>query len=233
MNNLKEQINKSTPWNCIQINEFFNFADLCLTDQGKQLNIQDNDIDYSIEYGVEADDIMAVCPKFFPNSEVILVTIDKDVSQCLFYDNCKIFNPNLVSATNKAEKGYYVIESDPLSIIQKKVRSGDKSDNIIVNKKKDTEKDIEIRELIINMLNMPKWLEDPVIDGLNNLKWNKKLYRDILPFQNSLAKKFATIYNSNQIRTFEESVKRHNLKEKMRKEKQRLRYKNKREKAKL
>lgn len=213
INKLTKQLNESTPWNVLQINNFANFCDLVLTNEGQKFNIEEHDIDYATEYGLEADDLMAVAPKVFSDHEVILVTIDKDINQCLFYSNVKIFNPNLVSATNKAKKGFYVIEKDPLKVIQKKVKSGDVGDNIIVDKNNDTEREVEIREFIINLLNLPEWVEEPIIKSLKNLDWNKPLKRDKLPFQNSLAKKFDRIYEKNDLRTYEESLKRHEIKD--------------------
>lgn len=229
INKLEKQLNDSTDWEFLQLNNMVNFADLCLTEEGKKFNIEGYDIEYSKEYGLEADDIMAVVPKVFPNHEVILVTIDQDISQCYYYDNVKIFNPNLVSATNKAKKGFYVYEKDPLGVIQKKVRSGDSGDNILVDKRNDTERDVEIRELIINLLNLPQWVEEPIVHELKNIKWDKKVCYEKLPFQNSLAKKFDTIYSKKDVRTWEESVKRHELKEEQKKAKARERSKKKRE----
>lgn len=232
INKLEKKLNDSTNWNFIQLNNMFNFADLIHTKEGKKFNIENYNIDYSTEYGFEADNIMAICPKVFSDFEVVIVTIDKDISQCLYYDNCKIFNPNLVSATNKAKKGFYVIENDPLGVISKKIRLGDKGDNILVDKNNDTERDVEIRELIINLLNMPNWVETPIIEELKALDWNKKIKYDKLPFPNSLAEKFNTIYDKKQVRTYEESLKNHKLKEEKRKAKQRERYKLKKQKNK-
>lgn len=213
INELEEQLQESTNWNFIQFNKKFNFADLCLTLQGETLKIECYDIDYSIEYGLEADDVMALAPKVFHDHEVILVATDQDLHQLYYYKNLKIFNPKLKSATNKAKKGYYVIENAPLKIISKKVRTGDVSDNILVDKKNDTIMDADIRRFIIDMVNMPKWLEMPIIEGLKNLEWGNSICYEKLPFQNSLAKRFDTVYEHKNMRTMEESIARHCLKE--------------------
>jgi len=212
INELEEQLQNSTNWNFIQFNKQFNFADLVLSEQGEEFKIQDYDLDYSIEYGLEADDIMAMAPKVFPDHEVVLVATDQDLHQLYYYDNLRIFNPKLKSTTNKAKKGYYVVEKEPLKIISKKVRTGDVSDNILVDKKKDTTKDVEIRRFIIDMLKMPAWIEEPMIEGLQNLEWNSDIDYNNLPFQNSLAKKFDKIYDQSYVRTWEESMVRYCLK---------------------
>ncbi len=213
INKLEDQLQESTNWNFIQFNKEVNFADLCLTKKGIEFEISDYDLDYSIEYGFEADDIMALAPKVFPDHEVILVATDQDLHQLYFYDNLKIFNPKLKSPTNKAKKGFYVVENDPLKIISKKVRTGDVSDNILVDKKNDTVRDVELRLFIISMIGMPDWLETPIINGLEDLEWDDKICYQLLPFQNSLAKNFDKIYDLKNIRTLEESMLRHLLKE--------------------
>ena len=209
---LEDDLEESSGWNCLQFNKIFNFADLCLTKEGQEFEIEDYDIDYGIEYGLESDDIQALVPKVFPDHEVVLVTIDQDISQLYHWKNIKVFNPNLQSPTNKAKKGYYVIENDPLGVISKKVRTGDKSDNILIDKPHDTERDVDIRRFIIGMLDMPDYIETPIISGLKNLDWNKKVDYQNLPFPNSLAKKFDSIYETNNVRTWEESVERDLLK---------------------
>ena len=106
INRLERQLDKYTNWHVLQLNNAFNFADLCLTDEGQELNIEDYDIDMATEYGIECDDIMAVAVKYFKNyDEIVLMTIDEDISQLVYYKNVKIFNPNLKSPTNKANKG--------------------------------------------------------------------------------------------------------------------------------
>ncbi len=213
INGLERKLHESTNWNFLQLNNAFNFADLCLTEEGQEFDIESYDIDYGIEYGIESDDIQALAPKIFPDHEIVIVTIDKDCSQLYHHKNVKIFNPNLQKPSNKAVKGYYEIVDDPLGIIAKKVRLGDVSDNILIDKPNDTERDVDIRRFIIDMLSMPDYIEKPIISGLKNLDWNKKVDYENLPFPNSLGKKFDTIYDQSGLRTWDESVERHLLKE--------------------
>lgn len=231
INKLEKQLNESTNWHFVQLNNIFNFADLCLTDEGQKFKIENNDIDMAKEFGIESDDIQSVACRYFKDKEVILCTIDEDLSQLTYYSNVKIFNPNLKSPTNKAKKGFYKIVEEPLKIFSKKVRLGDVSDNILVDKHHDSVKDVEIRQLIIDLLHLPSFVENPIINALESLELDKKTQYDKLPFQNSLAKKFDTIYDKKEIRTWEESVKRHELKEQKRLEKQREQYQKKKVKV--
>ena len=232
INKLERQLNNSTNWYFIKLENIFNYTDLILSDDGQRLKIEDyDDISYDKEFSCESDDIQAVACRYFHDKEVILVTIDEDLSQLVYYNNTKIFNPNLKSPTNKAKKGFYKIIDEPLKIKSKKIRLGDKSDNILVDKKKDSVRDVEIRQLIIDLIKLPNFVENPIINALNELDWNKEVHYDKLPFQNSLAKKFDTIYDQKNIRTMKESITRHELKEKLRLEKQRANYKKKKEKV--
>ena len=233
MNKLERQLNNSTDWHFIKLEETFNYADLVLTDIGENLEIEKfGSVSYDKEFGIESDDIQAVCPKFFKDKEVILVTIDADLDQLTYNSNCKIFNPNLKSPTNKAKKGFYKIINKPLQIITKKVRSGDISDNIIVDKNNDTERDIEIRKCIIDLLKLPDFVEKPITTALQELDYNKKVLYEELPFQNSLAQKFDTIYESKDIRSWDQSVKAHEGREEKRKAKAREAYAKKKAKEK-
>ena len=235
MNKLENQLDISTNWHFIKLEEAFNYADLVLTDVGEKFKIEEfGSLPYDTEFGIESDDIQAVTPKFFKDKEVILVTIDEDLSQLVYYKNCKIFNPNLKSPTNKAKKGFYKIIDKPLQIITKKVRSGDNSDNILVDKKNgtDTDRDVEIRRFIINLFHLPDFVEKPILKALQELDYNKEVLYDQLPFQNSLAQRFDTIYESKDIRTWEQSVKVHKLREEKRKAKAREAYAKKKAKQK-
>lgn len=233
MNKLEIQLDDTTNWHFIKLEDMFNYADLVLTEVGEDLELEKfGSIDYDKEFGIESDDIQAVAPKFFKNKEVILVTIDEDLSQLVYYKNCKIFNPNLKSPTNKAKKGYYKIIDKPLQIITKKVRLGDVSDNILIDKKKDTERDVEIRRSIIDLLHLPDFVEKPILKVLEGLDYNKKILYDQLPFPLSLGKKFDTIYDSKDIRTWEQSVEAHEKRIEKKKAKARENYAKKKAKEK-
>lgn len=220
INNLETQLNDSTNWHFIKLENIFNYADLALTDEGQRLKIEDyGNFSYDKEFSIESDDIQAIACKYFNDKEVILVTIDEDLSQLYYFSHVKIFSPNLKSPTNKAKIGFYKVVNEPLNIIAKKVRLGDKSDNILVDKHHDTTRDVEVRQFIIDLINLPDFIEYPIVHALNKLDWDKKVQYSQLPFQNSLAKKFDKIYEQDKIRTWEESVERHELKEKIKKEK--------------
>jgi 5'-3' exonuclease len=108
---------------------------------------------------IEADDIGAVCARYFSKCEVILITKDKDWHQLAAYENVKVFNPN--------EKKYEVIEN-PKGILDEKVETGDKSDNILGKCK--TEEQRKNRILIMSLLELPEDIELKVKLELGNIK---------------------------------------------------------------
>lgn len=207
VNNTETQLSMATGWHVIGLNYCFNFADLVLTPEGRELCI--SGYEYSKEFSIESDDFQAVATKYFEEDEVVLVTIDEDLDQLLYRENVKIFNPNL-KGKNKSHQGYYKIIPDPLKVLDKKIRCGDVSDNIKVDKKNDTEVDIERRKLIIDLLHLPSFIEDPIVEMFDRLR--KKSFRfDLMPFPTSLGNKerFEKIYEQKNIVTMEKSIQAH------------------------
>ena len=147
----------------------------------------------------EADDICSVSVRFFQNSEVVIITGDKDLHQLLFYPNVKIFNTN--KKVNGSKGVYETTVTNPLKIISDKVRLGDRSDGILVNKETDTPEDAELREFLINLLELPEFVEKPIIEKLKNLK-PKEENLDLLPFRNS-KEKFLKIYEKDKVISYE------------------------------
>lgn len=170
------------------------------------------------EWNSECDDILAVACRVFKDDEVVLVTGDKDLHQLAYYKNVRIFN---INKKCNGSKGMYEKIDNPLKIIADKVRLGDISDNIIVDKAHDTELDEMLRHEIINLLKLPDYIEDAITELLLNLP-NKKLNLDELPnFRNAKAK-FQKIYDKDKVITYEHCVqlleKRENKKKKIAKE---------------
>ena len=205
INKLEQQLHDSSNWHFVLIQKVFNYSDLCLTEEGKAFNLTKNKyFDYDQEFGIEADDIQAVCTKLYPDREVILVTIDEDLDQLCYFPNVKIFNPN---TKFKNIKGCYKTGQQPLELLAKKIKSGDKSDNIIVDKKNDNELEVNRRRLVINLLKMPPFVEDLVTNILKNLPEKTTNY-ERLPFPNSLGRKqkFDEIYRTEKIISFEDAI---------------------------
>lgn len=228
INELEQKLHESTNWHFLLLGKAFNYSDLIWTKEGQEFELDKNkSFDYDQEFGIEADDIQAVCAIKFPDKEVILVTIDEDLDQLCYFQNVKIFNPNLKF---KSQKGCYKTGIEPIKLLEKKIRLGDKSDNIIVDKKNDNEFEVNRRKLVIDLLKLPDFVESKVNNVLHTLT-KKDVNYSKLPFPNSLGKKFDEIYGQSKVISFEDAIKSNERKEKLKKKKQKEAYE--RRKAKM
>ena len=172
--------------------------------------------DFSIikEYGLEADDIMAVGSRVFKDNEVILVSSDSDLEQLQDYNNVKLFSP-LKKA--KGQKGAYKVKPknfNAYKLITKKINK-EVADNLtspIV-----TQQDYDKRLLLVNLLELPENIENLAKEKLQNLP-EKELNLELLPFKN-LRKKFMDIYNSDKKITYEYCVQLEEKRKKRRRKK--------------
>ncbi len=169
----------------------------------------------------EADDIMAVGARYFKDKEVILATFDSDLEQMWNYENVKIFTPKI---KYKSTKGAYKIRPENFNaniLIAKKIDKevADNLTNPILN-----EEDYENRMLCVNLLTLPKFVEEPILEQLKNLPI-KGQDLQWLPFQTSIRPKFETIYTDhNKVIKYADCVK-YNEKKLLRKKKAKKRSK--------
>ncbi len=164
-----------------------------------KISIINQKIDYATPFhvlripGCEADDIFSVAARVFKDKEVVIASIDSDLHQLAYYDNVKIFNLNFKVPSGKG--GYVKItKEDALKILDKKCRKGDVSDNILIEPGED-ENDAELRRTIINLLELPEFVERPITEVLQNLPNKTKIIWEELPFQNSLTARFKDVYD--------------------------------------
>lgn len=130
---------------------------------------------------LEADDIIATACKYYHDKEVIVVSCDSDFEQLAAHKNVKLFST--------ITKEFKVVKN-PYQIIAKKIEK-EKTDNLITEIK--TEEDFQRRNLIVNLLTLPKEIEQKAIDRFDSLCYNDYNV-EILPFK-SLRGKLMDIYN--------------------------------------
>lgn len=150
----------------------------------------------------EYDDIASVAVRKFKDKECVIISGDQDLEQLAYFDNVKIFS--MFSKYN-GSKGCYKIVKDPIKVLNSKIKKGDISDNIIP-KSTDENPDFEIRELIVNLLKLPKEIEERIEKVLDNLP-EKENHFENLPFPKSLAKRFPEIYSGKGLITYEQCIK--------------------------
>lgn len=123
---------------------------------------------------IEADDIGSVCCRYFKDKNITLMSFDADWEQLCFFSNVRLFSP----ISKKFKK-----IADPVGILQKKIDKGDVSDEI--KGKPRTEEERKIREKIINLINLPQEIEEPIIKELDNI-FPKSLKTSNLPISKKL-----------------------------------------------
>lgn len=156
-------------------------------------------LDYATPFHVlrisncEADDICSVACRVFKDKDVVIASIDSDLQQLCYYENVKFFSLNF--KTPKGKGGYIqVSKEDALKLLDKKIRKGDVSDNIIVYPNED-ENDVELRRTLVNLLELPEEIELKITEVLQNLPNKEGIKWDSLPFKDSLGKRMNDIYD--------------------------------------
>jgi len=207
------QIQESTNWHVIWLPKLWTGADLLFAPEGQQFVNED---EMNIEllgqwFGVESDDVSACASKYFKDKEVVIATIDADLDMLTVRENTKIFT---LTQKFRGGKGVYKVVDNGYKVLANKIEKGDKSDNILPGVTDDnSEKAKELRKLIIDLINLPSWVEEEVFKVFDNLQ-EKEIDYSKLPFENSLAKKFDDIYKKDKIITYEDSVKHFERKKK-------------------
>lgn len=203
INKVTQQIDKATNFNVIFINKIWNWLDLLQTEDGKKYIDESRILDWSEEFSPEADDVIATAVQYYKNNECIIISSDADLKQLLVLPNVKFFT---VMKKYQSKRGMYAVGENGYKILEKKLKSGDVGDNIIVDKNiVYSEKDKEIRKLIIDLINLPKWVQEPIIKILEDLPQKERHY-EYLPFQKSLARRFPEIYIKKNVLTYEKCL---------------------------
>jgi len=211
-----QAIDEATNFHIIWLSNLWNVADLLFAEEGQKF-VNENEVDdESLAYSPEADDIASIASRYYKDKEIILVTKDADWEMLITDSRIKFFSMN---TKWKGGTGVYKEVNNPYKILATKIEKGDISDNILPNKTDDnSEKAQQIRELIIDLIHLPKWVEEPIVEILKNLPKKEEDFSK-LPFSNSLAKRFPDIYKKDKIITYEDSMERKKVKAKNKKEK--------------
>lgn len=139
-NNLYEQLKIATPWHFIKI------------------------------YKCEADDVISVGCRYYPDNELIIVSSDKDLEMLAQYEHVKIFSP--------ITKKFKVIKN-PMKVLLDKIQ-GDISDNLL--DKPSSEAEFERRKKIVNLLELPNEIEQAIRNEFGKIL-PKNLYVHKIPFR--------------------------------------------------
>jgi len=149
----------------------------------------------------EADDIMAVASRYYKNKEVILLTADSDMEQLWEYDNVKIFSPHRLLKRYKIKPKNF----NPYNLIAKKIRK-EIADNLVSNI--ENEEDYDNRELCVNLLELPEWVENKIIEKLDKVEQKFEYDSSYLPGKIVQERYNGLCQNKSQVITYEQCVKK-------------------------
>lgn len=121
-------------------------------------------------YKREADDIASVGCRYYKDSEVILISSDKDWEMLCHFPNVKLFSP--------ISKKFKIVKA-PMKVLMDKI-VGDISDNLL--DKPSSEAEFERRKKIVDLTSLPKEIELPIKETLQKLL-PKNLYIHKIPFR--------------------------------------------------
>ena len=132
---------------------------------------------------LEADDIIAYGCKYYKNNTVIIVSVDTDFEMLCVFPNVRLFTP-----IGK----YFKHVKNPHSILQNKIAK-EQTDNLVSPIL--SEKDFERRNLIVNLMTLPKEVEEKVDVALSELDLEKSF--DVTYLSPNIRKLYNNIYNNH------------------------------------
>ena len=169
---------------------------------------------------LECDDIIAETCRYFKDKEVVIVSYDKDFEQLLSLDNVKIFSTH-PSAKKKPYKILNLDREKEIALAFKSLATKiekEASDNLVTEN--ITERDFDIREMIVSLLSLPEFVKSPIIEELKKIENTEKEFdASVLPYNKIMKDRFYSIFKEDKIITYEKCRKILEKKEKLKKEK--------------
>jgi len=145
---------------------------------------------------IEADDIISVGCRYFKDYDCTICSSDTDFHQLTSFHNVKIFSP--------IKMQYKIVEEDPYVTIQKKIRK-EATDNL--KAKITSEFEYDVRRTLVSLLSLPEDIEKKCLDKILKVKYNKYNI-NLFPYE-SLLNLFMTVYENDNVETYEKALKRH------------------------
>lgn len=186
------------------------FEDLNWTDIFEKFNKVINWIDEATDWHIiqldeiEADDIASVACRKYKGKEVILCSYDSDWQLLWHYPNVKIFS--ILKKYKGGRKGAYKIPParfNAYKLLASKIKE-EKTDNL--TSPVLSEKDYMNRQTVVNLLELPEYIEGQIVKELNNLQPKENTNIEKIPFQ-SIQKRINELYNANdKVITYEDCV---------------------------
>ena len=131
---------------------------------------------------LEADDIISEACRYYQDKEIIIVSYDSDMEQLTAYPHVSIFSP-----TTKKYKQIV----NPYKSLAKKIDK-EKTDNLVTEVVNEI--DFDKRNMIINLLTLPKEVSEKVKTELELIKVKEKYNIEMIPYP-IVRERFESIWN--------------------------------------
>ena len=147
---------------------------------------------------IEADDIAAVACKYYADKQIICVSYDGDWEQFWHYgDRVKLFSI-------KKKNNPYKIRPSNFNVYKKIAKEITSKTHNNLGSEVASERDYEIKKLIIDMINLPKEVTEPIIEVLKDLSPNHGGdYSSIVTSVNC----WNNVYDNKRVITYEKCLK--------------------------
>jgi len=140
---------------------------------------------------LEADDFASYIVRHNKDKEIVLVTIDSDWEMLWdFGENIKVFSPRMKPRRYKIKPKNYNVSVE----LEKKIQC-EKADNLI--SKIVTEEDYETRKMLVNLLELPDFIDKQIDEVFENLTDKDDIDINNVPFS-MLRERIETLYNDKQ-----------------------------------
>ena len=149
---------------------------------------------------LEYDDIAAVACRYYKEKgvDVVVISSDCDLEQMWIYDHVKVFSPHSKSKRYKIKPANWNIYKVLAKKINKEAK--DQVTSEIIN-----EDDYAKRKLIMDLTELPEWVETLVNEALDNMTYHKENML-LMPFR-TLRDRYDSIFNDHsKVVTYERSL---------------------------
>jgi len=155
-------------------------------------------------WGLEADDLAALLPKYFKETDIIIVSVDADLEQLFIYNydqhDRKVY---IYSPRKKSDAPYKkILSKEELFKLTSKKLEKETSDNLTAEVQ--TDEDYERREEIVKLTDLPKWIEDIAFNIFSKFEQKETDY-DGIPFK-SIRARWNDMYKTDKVITYEQSI---------------------------
>lgn len=146
----------------------------------------------------------AMLPKYFKETDIIIVSVDADLEQLFIYNYDQHDRKVYIYSPRKKNDAPYkkIMSKDELFKLKSKKIEKEVSDNLTAEI--NTDEDYERRQEIVDLMSLPKWIEDIAFNIFSKFE-QKEIDYEGIPFK-SIRARWDDMYKSDRVITYEASI---------------------------